>query len=38
MNYEEFKEKIKEDLGSALEAQDIKANISERHVEKLNSS
>ena len=38
MNYEEFKEKIKEDLGSALEAQDIRANISERHVEKLNSS
>ncbi|MBP3802424.1 MAG: hypothetical protein J6I76_00780 [Oribacterium sp.] len=38
MNFEEFKEKIKEDLGSALEAQDIKADISEHHVEKLNSS
>lgn len=38
MDYEQFRESAKEDLGKMLKARGINANISEHHMEKLNSS
>lgn len=38
MYYEQFKERIEEDLHQALADHGIDANLSQHHVEKLNAS
>ena len=37
MDYEQFKERIEEDLHQALAEHGIDANLSQHHVEKLNA-